>query len=69
MNAKEFLKILKKSNLLPPEQIAGWDDCDPYALVHEGVITRWQAQQLLAGNSQFFLGKYQLLDKLGEGGM
>ena len=40
------------------------------ALVEDGLITRYQAEQLLAGRSQgFFLGQYRILDELGQGGM
>ena len=38
-------------------------------LVERGLLTRWQAGQLIASNNHFFLGSYKLLDKLGEGGM
>ena len=38
-------------------------------LVEDGKLTRWQARELLEGNRQLCLGKFQLLDKLGEGGM
>ena len=32
-------------------------------------ITRWQAGQLSAGNTSFFLGKYKLVELIGAGGM
>ena len=38
-------------------------------LVKAGWVTAWQAQQLLTGQHEFLLGKYLLLEKIGEGGM
>jgi len=39
-------------------------------LVDKGLLTQWQADQLLKGKHRgFFLGKYKLLDHLGTGGM
>jgi serine/threonine protein kinase len=39
-------------------------------LVEEGLITRFQAENLLAGRTGgFFLGQYRILDELGRGGM
>ena len=63
----DFQSLLAKSNLLSDDQFA--QGYDAQQLVDQGLLTEWQAQQLLAGQSQFFLGKYKLLDKLGEGGM
>ena len=40
------------------------------ALVDMGVLTRFQAERLLAGRTAgFFLGQYRILDELGRGGM
>jgi serine/threonine protein kinase len=36
-------------------------------LVKEGVLTRWQAEKLLAGNPKLSIGKYQLQSQLGAG--
>ena len=36
-------------------------------LVHQNLLTRWQAAQLLAGRSSFYLGKYRLIELLGRG--
>jgi serine/threonine protein kinase len=76
---QEFLQLLEKSSLLTPEQLAdvwNWPEDRPQSfaarLVAEGRLTSWQAQQLLVGKgnrSQFFLGKYKLLELLGVGGM
>jgi len=74
----EFLAVLEKSRLLTPEQIddarlAAQQCSDPKgaakALVQRGLLTRWQAGQLLAGRSSFFLGKYKLIEPIGRGGM
>jgi len=73
-----LLELIEKSKLLAAEQLAkagemaaGTDDPRELAraLVQEKVLTRWQAGQLLAGRSSFFLGKYKLIDLLGRGGM
>lgn len=74
---QSFFEILFVSNLLTAEQFsaatAGETEESPRViakrLVKQGWLTLWQAQQLLAGRSQFFLGKYKLLDALGQGGM
>lgn len=73
-----FLEILQKSNLLDAEQFAKARDASQQSdtaktlaktLVHQELLTRWQAGQLLAGRTSFFLGKYKLIDLLGRGGM
>ena len=38
-------------------------------LIERGLLTRWQAQQLLAGRKTFDLGHFRLLERIGEGGM
>ncbi|HJQ81849.1 MAG TPA: serine/threonine-protein kinase [Lacipirellulaceae bacterium] len=39
-------------------------------MVEEGLVTRWQADKLLAGKHKGFrLGKYKLLGEIGKGGM
>jgi len=77
-SAEEFFALLEKSKLLTAEQWAAArripsDGNDAaalaWALVREDLLTRWQAAQLLAGRSSFFLGKYKLIDLLGRGGM
>ncbi|MGD0900328.1 MAG: serine/threonine-protein kinase [Thermoguttaceae bacterium] len=74
----DFLAVLDKSRLLGSEQMAGAQRlaegaADPAALakamVCEGLVSRWQAAQLLAGRASFFLGKYKLIQLLGRGGM
>src|SRR5882724_3831397 len=76
-SVQDFLPLIEKSNLLLPEQLAEvrtWPEQEPKTLaarmVTAGWITKWQSQQLLAGRSlQFFLGKYKLLELIGQGGM
>ncbi|MHC4177012.1 MAG: serine/threonine-protein kinase, partial [Planctomycetota bacterium] len=80
--AEDFFAVLEKSGLLSAEQsidsrlAAGRDPArrnDPKAiakaLARKGLVTRWQAGQLLAGRSSFFLGKYKLIEPIGRGGM
>ena len=74
----EFFAVLEKSRLLTAAQLAQARDAagnvaDPTAiartLARQELITRWQAGQLLAGRSVFYLGKYRLIELLGRGGM
>ncbi len=76
-----FLTALVKSNLLSPTQLAAAQaeatamganaDAKMVArgLIKKGLITRWQAEQLLAGVTNLFLGRYKLLERIGKGGM
>jgi len=73
-----FLDALQNSNLLDADQLAAAREAaretdDPRnlarLLVQKGLLTRWQAGQLLVGRNSFFLGKYKLIDLLGRGGM
>ena len=75
---QEFLDVLGRSNLLTDEQLRAAGEVadvsdEPRAIakriVQEGWLTRWQAQQLLAGRAKLFLGKYKLLAGIGQGGM
>ncbi|MFT4555554.1 MAG: serine/threonine protein kinase [Planctomycetaceae bacterium] len=38
-------------------------------LVEQKLLTSWQAEMLLHGQTRFFLGRYKLLSLLGQGGM
>jgi len=38
-------------------------------LMSQGLLTQWQAHQLLKGQTGFVLGKYRLLTPVGKGGM
>jgi serine/threonine protein kinase len=46
-----------------------WDAALADRLVAEGVLTRFQAQQLLAGRRKLTLGQYTIVDEIGHGGM
>ncbi len=85
VKADHFLDLARKSGLVDPDQLdrflAGlrdqrggetFDDAEQIAsgLVASGLMTRWQADQILLGRYKgFFLGKYKLLSHLGSGGM
>ncbi len=71
--AKQFVSVLQKSRLLKPKHLAAVrtaaeKDPDPKALagrlVKKGLLSRWQARQLLAGHVSFFLGEYRLVETL-----
>jgi len=48
---------------------ARWDQAVADILVERGVLTRFQATQILAGRRKLTLGQYRILDVLGQGGM
>ncbi|MAR13366.1 MAG: hypothetical protein CL681_25770 [Blastopirellula sp.] len=74
-----FLDLLKKSQLLSDAQLLALRDDVPQrqdsplglatTLVRRKVISRWQAEQLLAGRCQFTLGGYRVIQHVGKGGM
>ncbi|MGA2031720.1 MAG: serine/threonine-protein kinase [Thermoguttaceae bacterium] len=77
-SVEEFLALLDRSGLLTAEQLARARELAPQAgdptnfarlIAREGLITRWQAGQLLAGRTRLFVGKYKLIQLLGRGGM
>ncbi len=77
-STQALLQLIEKSRLLDSKQLAqtrqAAGDCKDAlalakALVRQERLTRWQAGQLLAGRSSFFLGKYRLVELLGRGGM
>ena len=77
-SAKAFLDALQKSTLLNEGDVAKLresrsEESDPKLiardLVREGVLTKWQAGQLLHGFFQLTVGKYKLLDQIGSGEM
>ncbi|MGH7139738.1 MAG: protein kinase domain-containing protein, partial [Pirellulales bacterium] len=78
--AEQFYEQLQSSRLLTAEQLADLHDevlakkREPAHrladdLVNRGLITLWQAKQMLSGRHTFFVGKYKLLERLGAGGM
>jgi serine/threonine-protein kinase len=74
-----FLANLRQSGLLTDTQLGEVTGRFPEitrgrviarVLVEEGLLTRYQAEQLLAGRTNgFLLGEYRILEQLGEGGM
>lgn len=76
---EELLILLRRTRLLDHEQLRrlanSWKGDDPpqpqvEEMVRAGVITRYQAEQLLAGRAgRLRLGPYRLLERLGRGGM
>jgi|GEM_PF-1100266 len=78
-SVQDFLQVLRKTSLLSDEQMDAiwkWPEDDPQSfadrLVAEGLLTEWQAMQVLDGKtakSNYVLGKYKLLNLIGVGGM
>jgi serine/threonine-protein kinase len=79
MDRKTFLATLLKSGLVPPELLAPALNELPESdrgrvlargLVERGLLTRFQAELILAGRTDgFVLGQYRILDEIGRGGM
>jgi serine/threonine protein kinase len=77
----DFLQTLERSRLVDQSKVnALRASLDPQehddlasvirALVERRLLTKFQAQKILAGKSgPFFLGKYKIMRQLGEGGM
>lgn len=74
-----FLESLSKSHLLSESELAecrlrlaegrrGAVGCAT-ELVERGLLTDWQALQMLSGRANFFLGPYLLLERVGKGGV
>lgn len=49
--------------------VAAWDKGIADRLVKQGILTRFQAREMLAGRRRFRLGQYTVLDEIGRGGM
>jgi serine/threonine-protein kinase len=79
MDRKTFLAKLRRSGLVTDGQLArvkrhlpatGRGRLVARKLVELGLLTKFQAEHLLAGrNAGFQLGQYRVLDQLGRGGM
>jgi serine/threonine-protein kinase len=79
IDVQTFLANLLQSELVTAEELAQLVEWLPIttrskvlarALVERGVLTRFQAERLLAGRTGgFILGQYRILDELGKGGM
>ncbi len=79
IDRQTFLGNVRRSGLLSEADLAQVSDRLPEtnrgrvvarALVELGVLTRFQAERLLAGRTTgFLLGHYRILDQLGRGGM
>jgi serine/threonine protein kinase len=78
--AEEYLLLLTQSGLVAPHQLAAYlenaaglpEEATLLAtrLHEDGVLTRFQARQLLAGKWRgFFLDKYRVLQPIAAGGM
>ncbi len=79
----EFLELVRKSGVIDEKRLtthldklrgAGSLPAEPIRLatqmVRDGVITHFQAEQFLQGKwKRFTLGKYKVLERLGQGGM
>src|SRR5690349_11481197 len=79
LDRESFLANVRRSGLLTEEQLTEAASHFPItdrgrpvarALVEAGLLTRFQASQLLASRTNgFFLGQYRILDHIGSGGM
>ena len=78
-NADTFLDLVRKSAVVADSRLNAYlansqTDVAPAQLaksmIDEGVLTNFQAEQLLLGKwKRFHIGKYKVLEKIGSGGM
>jgi len=81
LSAPDFLGALERSGVLPDakwREVQGrfvyrTDLDDPLALAHqlieEGTLTEFQARRLLRGKKALVIGRYALLDRIGQGAL
>jgi eukaryotic-like serine/threonine-protein kinase len=79
LSKDEFLKRVQTSGLIPPDRLRlALGQMPPTdrgrvvarGLVEQGLLTKFQAERLLAGRTNgFLMGQYRILDELGQGGM
>ncbi|MFO0846250.1 MAG: serine/threonine-protein kinase [Gemmataceae bacterium] len=79
IDRQRFLANLRQSGLVSDSDFASLAALQPsltggkpyaHLLIDRGVLTRFQAERLLAGRTTGFnLGPYRILDQLGQGGM
>jgi serine/threonine protein kinase len=79
----EFLELVRKSGVVEEKRLGAYLDkartaqalpAEPArlagVLVRDGVLTQFQAEQFLQGKwRRFTIGKYKVLERLGQGGM
>ncbi len=75
-SADQFVALIAKSNFLARdridaarEAINGLSESHAIArrLIQRGFLSRWQAEQIVAGRYEVMLGKYRVLDELSAG--
>jgi eukaryotic-like serine/threonine-protein kinase len=79
ISRRTFLANLRQSGLVSAGQLEAVEDrlrdapngrAAARSLIDAGLLTRFQARQLLAGRTGgFFLDRYRILDQIGQGGM
>ena len=83
LSTDEFLTLVQKSEVADSERLAAFlgqrRDAGPLPadpqetaklLINEGLLTYFQAEQLLQGKWRgFIVGKYKILERIGSGGM
>ena len=82
LSTREFLDVVKRSGLLSEPQLGDilarvdeqTTEGDPTPLmeqlIHEGILTAFQAGRLFVGNDRgLVIGRYRLLDRIGGGSM
>lgn len=79
VDRETFLANLRQSGLVSADQLTALEDRLPKtyrgrvlarALVEQGLLTKFQAERILIGRTHgFVLGRYRVLDQIGQGGM